>query len=334
MNMSGSKGSNQSGDGGGTRATLSIDQPPAELRLDDPAESAAEERVEPVRWLSTIESLAASIAPGTFLSALAYYFGWTRTNKLVGYFGIDHSVLGLATQDYVLRSVDALFVPLGAGLLIAFLGTLAHGVLVRRLKRKESAKGLLFAANASLIVGAVLLLVGIDSLFGLTNLPVHFLLGALSPGLGAVFIAYGLFIRSRLLTEDDDAPKTRGRRRHAAALGVLVALVSLSFFWAASEYARELGGSRAIRLAANLDLLSDAVVYSHQELFIDAPGTTEEAIGEDESSFRYRTSGLKLFIKSDDKYFLLSDGWTRTQGTAIVLPDSADIRIELAPGHR
>ncbi|MGH2701047.1 MAG: hypothetical protein ACRDJ2_04630, partial [Actinomycetota bacterium] len=174
----------------------------------------------------------------------------------------------------------------------------------------------------------------IDSLFALTTLPVHFLLGALSPALGAVLIAYGLFLRSRLLPKDDGVPKSERRRNRSAILAVLIALVALSLFWAASEYARELGRSRAIRLAANLDLLSDAVVYSHQQLHIDAPGTTEDPIGEDETSFRYRTSGLKLFIKSDDKYFLLSEGWTRSQGTAIVIPDTADIRIELAPGDR
>ncbi|MDQ4058590.1 MAG: hypothetical protein M3124_05650 [Actinomycetota bacterium] len=337
MRLFGSKRSNLSDEGAGARATLSLDQPPSEIRLDDSPGSStdsSDERVEPTLWLSTMESLAAIVAPVTFLSALAYYFGWTRTNTLVGYFGIDHSVLGLSTQDYILRSVDALFVPLGAGLLMAFLVTLVHGALVRRLRRKESAKGLLFAADASLLIGALLLLVGIDSLFGLTTLPVHFLLGALSPGLGAVLIAYGLFIRSRLVTKDVAGPHSKRRPNRVAALGALSALVALSLFWAASEYARELGESRGVRLAANLDLLSDAVVYSHQQLHIDAPGTTEDAIGNDKSSFRYRTRGLKLFIKSDDKYFLLSDGWTRTQGTAIVLPDTPDIRIELAPGDR
>lgn len=338
MRLFGSKRSSLSSNGSGARATINVDEPPSEVRLDDapstPAEPSLDETGDAPRWLSTMESLGAIIAPVTFLSALAYFFGWTRTNAFVGYFGIDHSVIGFSTQDYVLRSVDALFVPFGAALLMAFLGTAAHAVIVRRLKRKESAKGLVFAANASLVVGMLLLLVGIDSLFALTSLPVHFLAGALSPGLGAVFIAYGLFLRSRLLTKDGDAQRSEGRRNRSAVIGVLIAIVALSLFWAASEYARELGRSRAIRLAGNLDLLSDAVVYSHQQLHIEAPGTTEDAIGEDETSFRYRTSGLKLFIRSDDKYFLLSDGWTRSEGTAIVLPDTADIRIELAPGNR
>ena len=58
--------------------------------------------------------IAGIVAPATLLTALAYYFGWRRERAFAGYFGIDPSVLGFSTSDYILRSVDALFVPVSA----------------------------------------------------------------------------------------------------------------------------------------------------------------------------------------------------------------------------
>lgn len=55
------------------------------------------------------------VAPSTLLVALAFYFGWVLTNSRASYFGIAASALGFSTQDYLLRGVDALFVPMGRG---------------------------------------------------------------------------------------------------------------------------------------------------------------------------------------------------------------------------
>ena len=58
-----------------------------------------------------LELFGLVIAPTTIITALAFYFGWTLTNARASYFGIDASALGFSTQDYLLRSADALFVP-------------------------------------------------------------------------------------------------------------------------------------------------------------------------------------------------------------------------------
>src|ERR1700724_2957006 len=63
------------------------------------------------RW---VQILAAVIAPSSLITALAFYFGGVRTDAYFSYFGIDRSMINFATADYLLRSTDVLFIPLGA----------------------------------------------------------------------------------------------------------------------------------------------------------------------------------------------------------------------------
>src|ERR687891_1139456 len=83
---------------------------------DDALTVATEElpsRATPARgrsaWSSVSEVITTFVAPTTLVGALVFYFGWTRTRAWWLYFGIDPSVLGFSNQDYVLRSVNALF---------------------------------------------------------------------------------------------------------------------------------------------------------------------------------------------------------------------------------
>ena len=66
-----------------------------------------------------LELIGLVVAPTTLVTALAFYFGWVLTNSRASYFGIDASALGYSTQDYLLRSADALFVPLGSVFVLA-----------------------------------------------------------------------------------------------------------------------------------------------------------------------------------------------------------------------
>ena len=84
--------------------------PPTEAALTEPG-AAATATVE--RDASRLAGLVRSVvAPATLISGIAYYFGWRREQAFAGYFGIDASLLDFSSTDYVIRSVDALFVPL------------------------------------------------------------------------------------------------------------------------------------------------------------------------------------------------------------------------------
>jgi len=62
------------------------------------------------------------VAPTTLLSALLIFFGASHAGFFYRYFGVNSTVLGLGTQDYLMSSVQGLFVPLavvaGVGLLV------------------------------------------------------------------------------------------------------------------------------------------------------------------------------------------------------------------------
>lgn len=62
---------------------------------------------------SSIGGIARSvIAPVTITTALLFYFGWLRSQAIAQSFGYDASILGLSPQDYILRSVQPMIVPL------------------------------------------------------------------------------------------------------------------------------------------------------------------------------------------------------------------------------
>ena len=55
----------------------------------------------------------------TLVTAVLFYFGWRRSEAQSRVMGIDVSLFGFTSQDYVLRSITALYLPL---LLLAGLG--------------------------------------------------------------------------------------------------------------------------------------------------------------------------------------------------------------------
>jgi hypothetical protein len=106
----------------------------------------------------------------------------------------------------------------------------------------------------------------------------------------------------------------------------------LSLFWATSLHAGALGRGRAESPAANLDFRLSVTVYSKQSLSLAGQNVVSTRIASPESAYHYRCTGPRLLIRSEDKYFLLSEGWTRQEGAAIVLRDTTDMRVEFGPG--
>jgi hypothetical protein len=269
-----------------------------------------------------LELVALVIAPTTLITALAFYFGWTFTNERASYFGIDPSALGFSTTDYLLRSVDVLYVPLGAVILAALGAVTIHSFIRGRIDDPHFAATRDRAAWACGIVGSALLVLGIATLFWTPPLRLDqrghggYLLPPLSPGVGALLIAYCAFL---------------ARRRISTTALVLVAcLVVLSAFWTASAYARALGLGRAKALERSLSTQPGVRIFSKKRLRIKAKGVIETSIDRD-AAYPYKYAGLRLLIRSGGKYFVVPDSWSQDR-VAIVLPDNDDIRVEFTPG--
>jgi hypothetical protein len=271
--------------------------------------------------------IVAVIAPATLLTALAYYFGYRRERAFAGFFGIDTSVLAFSTSDYVLRSVDALFVPVIVVLLVAFGLVFLHALAGDRLERVDVAP---FAAAA----GVVALAFGIALLAGHPIAHEYGYLQALGPAVGVTLLIYALVRR-------------RAASRHAlawaASIGIAVVLVSL--FWVTSEYADTRGRQEAERLAKDLRLDPSVTVFSKQRLNIDpsAPGSGNDKGCESltahhatAGAYPYLYSGFTLLVKSGDKYFLTptppSGPWQPGLADVYVIPDDDNVRIQVARG--
>jgi hypothetical protein len=219
---------------------------------------------------------------------------------------------------------------------ILFAGLVAlavHAYISDCLKRRRHLKTLRRVVPAAVAVGGVLFLAGAYGVFRPLPFHTHYLFTPLSVALGIVLLVYGGYVFAALLSPRSASASERWFAPGPVAIGLVSMLVVLSLFWAASAYAAALGRGRAEILETGLSERPGVIVYSKERLGLTGPGVVEEELPGARSAFHFRYEGLRLLIRSDDKYFLLPDGWTRSNGTAIVLPDSSGLRFEFTVGQ-
>ncbi|QEU93191.1 hypothetical protein CP970_21710 [Streptomyces kanamyceticus] len=299
------------------------------------------------------------IAPTSMATALLYYFGWHHAYWFFDYFGVNSTVLGFSTADYLMRSLDALYVPLtvtaGASLL-AFWG---HDLLRRRLTAGHEIRLLRRALPIMTGVGALLTLGGFWSVLSRTFFLRHILVAApLSLAFGVLLLAYTLHLWRTLPNPPPDegtsdpendtelsppppatpappeptpAPPPRPPAAALAEWGVVLVLVGLGLFWAANDYAAAVGETRAREFAADLPTYPYAIVYSADSLSLTAPGVRETRCRDPKAAYRFRYDGLKLMLQSGNQYVLVPELWSRAGGVAVLLPRSSSVRLEFAP---
>ncbi len=269
--------------------------------------------------LTQLLKIAASIvAPTTFLTGLLFYFGWSHAYQFSNYFGLNSTLLGLTTQDYLMRSVDGLFVPLTVvatvGLVAVWGHTLQHGRLLAGSRVLQPV--LVFA-------GLVLFAIGLWGIFARTVFEVHLAVSPLSLATGVLLLAYV----SRARRAGTGGPAWLAMVEWAA----VIVLVGISLFWVVHEYSVAVGISRAQQLESRLPALPSTVVYSSQSLSLQAPGVREVACEDPDAAYRFRYEGLKLVMQSGDQYFFLPEAWSREEGVAILMPRSESLRLEFFP---
>jgi hypothetical protein len=101
--------------------------------------------------------------PLTIATALMFYFGWARSDEQARFMGLDVSLFGFSTQDYVLQSINTLYLPLLATAALA-LGWLALHQRVDRALTQPAARPALrsagrIAMGAGLLAAATAVLV-------------------------------------------------------------------------------------------------------------------------------------------------------------------------------
>jgi hypothetical protein len=211
-----------------------------------------------------VTAIGSPLALGT---ALLFYFGWRRSEAQAEALGFDVSVLGMAPQDYMLRSLPVLFFPV-ALVLVASLGAVwVHARLMGRVERSPGSDGVLGIARALQWSWAVLPALGVALLvvtppFGNLVLPLLVTLGVL----GGI---YGAMVRRR-------ASQDPARTPLPVAL-LAAALVAVLLFRQTERLARVVGEALAEQVGADVGRLTAVTVYSPKRLQL-GPEISETAV--------------------------------------------------------
>ena len=277
--------------------------------------------------IRTVQSLGAVIAPTALISALLYYFGWAKAHAFSQYFGIDVSIFGLSTQDFILQSIRAVVTPLGVLLIAGLLLLWAHRAVVSGIERDPHRRiwprleaALAVVGAASFVLGLVLNADVYATLREATVVPLALMLGVALP-------SYAVLVeRRRRHPTHAGAPVATG----SPGLNVILVsmLLGVGLVWTVAEYARLKGTQEAEFIYDQLHYQPGVAVYSAQRLHLGGAGVEETAFSEPESAFGFRYDGLKLLFHSHGTYFLVPESWSPDDGRTIVLPLSDGQRLE------
>jgi len=270
------------------------------------------------------------VAPTTLIVAILLYFGWVRTRNLYLTLGIHYSILELASQDYVLNSVTVAIDFLKWMLIVLLAIVWAHfciSWILHWKKRWRVGIVILFA-----IAGVILLFISyrVRGLDGVTRNMIW------TSGVG--LSGYALWFLSSLPSKHGSNetiasragqlwPSLRSLNRF-----LIVGLVIIGLFVTVAWYADAEGQRSAESIIACPKQRPAVTIYSQNPLTIEAPGVTTSSVSDDPEAYRYRYTGLRLLIRSNQKYFLLPEVVSSTEPQTIVLPDDSTVRIELSPG--
>lgn len=288
------------------------DAPRATVRADGPEAGGGPTR----SMLGTLRVLGTLVAPTTLIVALLYYFGWVRTDRQAADMMLHETLFGFSTQDYILRSVGPLFLPLFVAAGVILIGVLAHGRLLERpaLGRRVT--------RPLVITGAILLVVSLALSPVETGSAILYVGSPLSVTVGIALLAY-----AATLVPPSGAERRRRSDRSAVRLAwsLVTVLLLLGAFWTVSRYATVKGRALARQVKENLDQTPSVTIYSVSRLYLEHP-VVEQALPAEEGAYRYRYTGLKLLFRADGKLFLRpSDPGDRRN---IVIPEDLDIRVE------
>lgn len=277
-----------------------------------------------LRRLPSVTRLVAEVvAPTTLVTGLLFFFGWGHAYWFFHHFGVDSASLGLSRSDYLMRSVDGLFLPLAGvaalALAVAWGRLLGEHLLPPSVRRPLRRWG----PRAAAVIGGLLVLNGVSALFVATILNHGLAVAPLS-------FAVGIGILFRLVH--------RSGRAGPDWLAVLewlavFVLVGLSLFWAAFDYSAAVGRSRAAQFVDELPDAPETIVYSESRLNLSAPGVTEvRCAGDPDLAYGFRYDGLTMLWQTGDEIVLLPLSWTRHDGVAVVIPRDAGVRLEFRRG--
>jgi hypothetical protein len=267
---------------------------------------------------STIVDLITKIAaPTAVISALLYYWAWTRTRTYYDYFGVNLGLLGFNTNDYLLRST-VLFKPVAVGVLIVA-GTAAVILVGEFFERRYK----WYAATPTKFVLAVMGVLAIGALvkvgFGLFNKG-----GPLSAAWTLLAVGIAILVIYRFHRA------AKGTALLSASL-VSAGCIGVAAFWLTSVYAADQGRKEAQAVISDqttpvgntgrAHLLATAVVHSKEPLALEGGKSTSQ------QPWPFTYAGYQVLAYADHRWILIAadprKGWRPTA----IIPDSDSIEV-------
>jgi hypothetical protein len=268
------------------------------------------ERPSTREWVGTFASTVGTLV------ALLYYFGWVRTTVQMRDLGSDSGVLDLSTQDYVLKSVNVLFVP------AVFLGTVClvavreHERIVRFLRRRPTLAGVITRPNrfwqiagATVVVTVVLIATPVTRQIAVP----------LSLTLALAAWLYVERLRRRLWGHHPAPRRT---------LVVVTVVLLLTTFWLTERLARAAGHLYAEDLLANPGQLP-AVTLNLSQPTTPLPPGVRLVVNRDGDQVTYQYQGLRLLQASANRYVFLCVDTGSLQRRVLVIHDSDGVQVQL-----
>ena len=269
-----------------------------------------------LKWLAEV------LTPTGIVVGLLYYFGYVTTNAWFRYFGLELSQVQLPQQSIVLQSIAALYLPVGALLVLGLGVYVARRTIDALLNRGWRPRVMGKAGAVAVLVGAALLvraLVGVFVPEVARTEPIA--MSPLSLCAGVLLVAGGVKVLRwiRIGTAPD---------RPLWSTLVVGALVVLGLFWATNSVAGAYGRGRAVDFARTLPDRPAVVLDTRERLFLVSGDVEESALStEADAAYRYRYRQLRLLAASEGRLYLVPATWRRGAGTVVVLPDDG-VRLQ------
>lgn len=267
---------------------------------------------------AALEALSTGGPPVALATALLVYFGWVRTKAQAQWLGYDSQLLDLSIQDYILKSVNVLYVP---SILILVLGLAlrqVHTRLVVPAVDGRPSRALTWVIRPVRMSFALWLVCGVGVVLAAPSLKLFVV-----PGV-ATLTCLGALYAAAL----DRAP-ARPTMSMSVRVFTLV-ILAFSVFWLTERIAWVTGTGFAEQIAARPGDLAAVTVYSPKSLNIDVVGIVETKLGIADASYLYRYDGMRLVQRSGDRYFLISEVWGLGRPRVLLLRESDAIRVEFS----
>lgn len=281
--------------------------------------------------MKTVQSLGAVIGPTALITALLFYFGYVKVASFSDAFGLDVSLFGLSTQDYLLQSIRSVFIPLGA-VLIAGLGILwVHRVVSHQIELRPDRPIWRRLEALLAVVGVGFFAAGLSMNADIHRSDTELVLVPLSLMLGVGLSSYAVLVHRHRRRPDRPAPPASSGPPSLPGLSVILVslLIAVGLTFEVANYADVTGRREARFVLDQLTFKPGVVVYSPKRLHIGADGVQETRFDDSDSAYGFRYDGLKLLFHSNGRYFLVPESWSPNGGTTVVLPDDdKSLRVE------